>query len=177
MKPALIYPFLAVSAVGFVLSTVEHLASITGDHFLSPSLRTLLFFGIAIVGIPSAFAAKFLAGKTKKHDWRFQLRATPPWMRYGVLVLIVYALVNIAMLTDTFSSATFTNKTKQEDPGAPTSIRVNTAHAMAIYGVAFALLYSALHVREYDRNRRCAGGHLIPPTEKVCQICGLYPQS
>jgi hypothetical protein len=177
MKPALIYPFLAISAVGFVLSTIEHLASITGDSFLSPGLRTLLYIGIVIVAFPSALASKALVGKTKKRDWRFELRATPQWMRYAVFVLIIYAIVNIAMLTDTFSSATLKGHPKQEDPNARTSVRANTAHAMAFYAIAFAVLYSALHVREYDQRRRCAGGHLVPPTEKVCPICGLYPQT
>jgi hypothetical protein len=175
MKPALIYPFLAISAVGFILATIEHLAAITGDSFLSPGLRTLVYVGIAIVGIPVAFATKSLVGKTKKHDWRFQLRATPQWMRYTVFVLIVYAVVNMLMFTDLLpATSTFTDKTPQrhEDPNAPGPRRSHTSHAMAFYGLAFAILYSALHVREYDRNRRCGNGHLIPPTEDECKLCG-----
>src|SRR4030095_7826776 len=95
MKPALIYPFLAISVAGFILATIEHLASITGRGFLNLPPRTLVYGGIAIVGIPVAFATRSLVGKTKKHDWRFQLRATPQWMRYTVFVLIVYAVVNM----------------------------------------------------------------------------------
>jgi hypothetical protein len=172
MRFSIYFPFLAAAAVGFVLAAIEHLASLTGDHFLSPGQRTVVYMGMVVVFVPAAYASKALAGRTKKHDWRFVLRATPPWARYGTFFLIIYAIVMMLLFTDTFSSATFKGHPPHEDPNSPRALRSNTAHAMALYWISAALLYSAINAPFFDRRRRCGNGHLIEPTEDTCKLCG-----
>ena len=40
------------------------------------------------------------------------------------------------------------------------------------YAISFCVMYSLLHVKEYDASRRCMNGHVISPLAKFCEECG-----
>jgi hypothetical protein len=43
---------------------------------------------------------------------------------------------------------------------------------MPFYSMAFAIMYSAIHVEQRDAQRRCLEGHPVSPAAQYCEQCG-----
>jgi hypothetical protein len=79
---ALVYPFLALSAVGFAAALAVHVASLFGvtDPF-SYGLR-YLGPGVFVVALPMILLMNRLTRDFEQKDtWRAALRGCPQWMR------------------------------------------------------------------------------------------------
>lgn len=157
----LLYPFLALAAVGFVLSIVVHILS-WADVALPESLMAL-HVGIFIVWLPTILLATRLTREYKQKDfWKAALRGAPPWTTKVAIGLGVYVFLHF------FASLFFS--VPSEAPAA--RFRIASGHWMIFYGLSAAVLYSALHAPEIDRGRKCLNGHLVSAVAQFCEQCG-----
>ena len=92
---ALIYPFLALAAAGFIAMLAVHVASLFGvtypfDHFLN-----FLGPGVFVVFLPAVLVMNRLTRDFKQKDiWRAALRGCPWWMRRTVWVIFGYGWIS-----------------------------------------------------------------------------------
>jgi hypothetical protein len=158
-----IWLFVALSAIGLVVSLWVHLGAIMGRSV--PSFFWMLHVGILVVWLPAVLVAQRLVGNVNRKDfWKVILKGSPDWMRYMVYAFFSYDLVNFLL---------FMGKAPSGGSGVnpPASVwRGFSGHWMAFYSAALAVLYSAAHVA--DTAPRCANGHLVSPNAVYCARCG-----
>jgi len=158
-----IWLFVALSAIGLVVSLWVHLGAVMGRS-VSP-LFWILHVGIFVVWLPAVLVAQRLVGNVNRKDfWKVILKGSPDWMRYMVYTFFTYALVNFLL---------FMGKAPSGGSGMnpPASVwRGFSGHWMAFYSAALAVLYSAAHMA--DTAPRCANGHLASPNAVYCARCG-----
>lgn len=114
--------------------------------------------------------ARNLARDFKQKDlWQALLRGCPKWIKSLTVIFFVYAMVNFAI----FFLTTFKQPPRSGSGEIPPSVvRGFSGHWMAFYSASFAIMYSALKVEEFDRNRRCTSGHIVSPLAQFCEECG-----
>ena len=162
LKPFL-WVFIALAAVGLVVSVWVHLGAVMGRRVAPEAAFWILHMGIFAVWFPAVFVAKQRVGNVQRKDfWKVVLSGSPESMRYMVYGFLGYAVINFALFM--FQAPT--------GGGADTPVvwRGFSGHWMAFYSAALAILYSA--ARENRSGMRCLNGHLVPPTANFCTRCG-----
>jgi len=136
-KPML-WPFIALSAVGLALSLWVHLGALAGRRVAPEAFFWMLHMGIFVVWIPAVLVGMKRVGNTRRKDyWKLVLRGTPEWMRYMVYGFFGYALLNFAI---------FFFQAPHGGSGAnppPMVWRGFSGHWMLFYSAALATLYAA----------------------------------
>ena len=160
----LIYPFLALAAVGSVATLVVHVAALFEVTYPFEHFLKLLGPGIFVVFLPTIFVMNRLTREFKQKDsWRAALRGCPQWMRRAVWVIFGYAWVGFFALPFLYG-------------GGMNSIGNNARSISAVllvfYLIPVSVLYSATQVNRFDESRRCLNGHRAPPSAKFCEECG-----
>lgn len=164
LRPFL-WPFVALSAIGLVVSLWVHLGAVTGRRVAHQEFFWLLHVGIFVVWFPAVLVANRLVGNQRKKDlWKVVLRGCPDWMRYMVYGFFGYAVVNFL----SFMGKAPSGGGSADTP--PIVWRGFSGHWMAFYSAAMAILYSAAKMN--DNVRRCSNGHTIPPNANFCTRCG-----
>jgi hypothetical protein len=162
-----IYPFLLLSALGFVLSLVSHIAAVLGRQGPLGESSWLLHVGIFVVWIPTVLISQRITRNANQRDfWKVAFRGAPTWMRYSFYGVGIYAVANFLLFIATDSS-------HQHTSGAgmpPSVVRGFSGHWLAFYGAAFVILYSAAHITNW--NPTCPNGHKISPLANFCEECG-----
>ncbi|RYD77192.1 MAG: zinc ribbon domain-containing protein [Verrucomicrobiaceae bacterium] len=164
-----LYPFLALSTIGLVLSIGAHVMALTGIPLPSGKLVWGLHAGIFVVWLPAVLISMQTTRHASRKDfWKVALAGCPIWMRRGFYVLFGYAILNFVVL-----AATTGRQPKQpSDSTRPFVVRIFSGHWMVFYGAAFAILYSRLHAPDLYRERKCPNGHAVSPTARFCSECG-----
>ena len=130
--------FIAISAVGLILSLWVHLGAVMGQRVAPEAFFWILHIGIFIVWFPSVLISQKLVGNVNRKDfWKLVLKDSPDWMRYMVYGFLGYAIVNFLF---------FMVNAPRGDGGAnpPAEVwRGFSGHWMAFYSAAMAILYSA----------------------------------
>lgn len=160
----LLWPFIALSAIGLVVSLWVHLGAVSGRRVAPEAYFWILHMGIFVVWFPAVFVAQRRVGSMNRKDfWKVILRGCPEWMRYMVYGFFAYAVINFAL---------FMLEAPSGGSGNPPAIvwRGFSGHWMAFYSAALAILYSAAKASE--NVRRCLNGHPISPTSNFCTRCG-----
>lgn len=161
---AVIYPFFALSAVGFVAMLVVHVASLFGNTY--PFERTLAILGpgVFVVFLPTIFVMNRLTRDFKQKDiWRAALRGCPQWMYRTVWAIFLYGWAGFFALPLLYGGGM---------NAAANNARSMSATLLIFYLIPFAVMYSATHVERYDESRRCLNGHRVSPLAKFCEECG-----
>jgi hypothetical protein len=102
----MVYPFLALSAVGFAAMLVVHVASLFG--VTAPFAHGLRYLapGVFVVFLPAILVMNRLTQDFKQKDtWRAALRGCPQWMRRAVWVMFGYAWVGFFALPFLYGGA------------------------------------------------------------------------
>jgi hypothetical protein len=135
-----LYLFAGLAAIGLFLSVMSHLATLAGFAEPLGNHAWLLHPGIFIVWFPAILVAQRLTrGAPRDRFWEIALRGCPSWMKYMVYGFFVYALVNFLF----FVLSIELHKPPTMASMPPLSIvRGFSAHWMAFYSAAFAILYS-----------------------------------
>lgn len=164
LKPFL-WVFVALSALGLVLSLCVSIGAIAGHRAPPQKLLPILQLGIFVVWIPAALVAKRRAGmRRRKGYWKIVLHGAPDWMLY--MVYGFSALAFIEMFLSFFRHANgggVAIPPKNDVLGSPEIW-------MAFYAHAFAILYAALV--DMGKLQRCVSGHPVPPNTTFCDRCG-----
>jgi hypothetical protein len=164
VKP-LLWPFIALSAIGLVVSLWAHLGTLMGRRVAPEAFFWILHVGIFIVWFPAVVVAQRRIGGANRTDyWKVVLRGSPDWMRYMVYGFFAYAIINFVLfMANAPSGASGANP--------PANVwRGFSGHWMAFYSAALAIIYSAATAN--STIRRCINGHPLPATANFCARCG-----
>ena len=94
---SLLYPFMALAAVGFALSATAHLMALPGMAIPGGGAVWTLRVGVFVVWIPTVLLGqKIVQDQPPREFWRIALTGCPPWMRNAVYGLFAYAFINFA---------------------------------------------------------------------------------
>jgi hypothetical protein len=141
-KP-LLWPFIALSAVGLGLSLWVHLGAVAGRRVAPEALFWMLHMGIFVVWIPTVLVSKERISNASRKDYlKLALRGAPVWMRYMVYGFFGYAMLNFAI---------FMFQAPHGGSGAnppPVVWRGFSGHWMCFYSAALATLYGAAAAEE-----------------------------
>jgi len=163
----LLHPFRFLSALGFTLSLIVHIAALLSVRITSDRNLIFLLVGSGIVYIPAILAAQWTSREFKRKEmWKASLRGCPKWMKTMVSVLGGYAVSSFILF------ALLSAKHGQSNSGIGHQAWLVSTYAMTFYWTSFAFLHSALHSKEVDLRRRCMNGHLVSPLAKFCEECG-----
>ncbi len=167
MVEILLYPFVALSVLGLVLSLAAHLGALLGLNV--PPAAMALHVGIFIVWIPAVITANSsLTEKYERKDyWKVVLRGAPKWMQYMTFGFFIYALINFAIFL--FIAP---NNPSSVSGTSPSAVRGASGHWMAFYSAALAILYSAIQIKKKDLFRRCPNGHEVSLKASFSEECG-----
>lgn len=140
LKPFL-WVFVAISAVGLVVSLWVHLGAVMGRRVAPEASFWILHVGIFVVWFPAVFVGQRIARDANpKEVWRIVLRGAPEWVRYMVYGFFAYAFFNFLFFWATAPSG-------GSGPNPPAAVwRGFSGHWMAFYSAALAVLYSAARV-------------------------------
>jgi len=165
----LIYPFLALAAVGFVALLAIHCTALFGATYLFEHWLKFLVFGLFIVWLPTVLVMGHLTREFKQKDiWRAALRGCPQWLRRSLWILFGYAWVGFFVFPMIY--------------GGGMDLPANKARSMsgvllAFYSIAACVLYSATRVSKVDGGRRCVNSHGVSPLARYCEECGAPVQA
>jgi hypothetical protein len=149
MMKVLTYPFMALAAIGFVLSVVVHVMSLLNMTVPFGSSAFALHFGIFIVWLPTVIVSQQATKGIKRADfWKEGLKGCPHWMRIIAIGCGYYALINFAIFI--FLAPP---KGQSVSPPPPIVLRGFSGHWMAFYAVAFAVLYSWMRTRDANAKK------------------------
>jgi hypothetical protein len=152
-------PFMYLAALGLVLSVIVHVLSLFGISSPFGETSWVLHTGIFVVWLPTILVANRMVRDFRQKDfWKVALRACPQWMKNLTYFFLGYAILNFALFF--ISDFTAGDSAKHAGNTAPNVLRGFSGHWMVFYCVAMATLYSAIHVEEHDKIRRCLNGHL-----------------
>jgi hypothetical protein len=161
---AVVYPFLVLSAVGFVAMLVIHVASLCGITAPFEHLLTYLGPGVFVVFLPTIWVMNQLTRDFKQKDiWRAALRGCPQWMYRTVWVICGYAWVGFFALPFLYGGGMDSESNQA---------RMLSGTLLVFYLIPLALLYSWSQARHFDEGRRCLNGHHVSPLAKFCEECG-----
>lgn len=132
----LLLPFIVLSATGFLLSVVAHVASLLGVTVPGGKLVWALHIGIFVVWVPAILIANHRGNP--KRELYTKLSRWPRWLRYAGSALFAYAIVNFILFIVTTGSGP-----QPEGDAPPSVIRGFSGHWMIFYGAAFAIFTTA----------------------------------
>ena len=159
----LLYPFVALAALGLVLVFAVQVAAFLGLDL--PSQAIWLLPGLFVVWFPTVIAVQISSQDARRADlWKAALRGAPRWMRLLVYACAGYALLNLVVFVFFVRGS----------PGSSDNmmLRIATGHALPFYAAAFTALYSAIQIRRKGLIRMCPNGHTASFSAKYCEQCG-----
>jgi hypothetical protein len=136
----LLWPFVALAAVGLGVSLWVHIGAIAGRRVVPLTFFIMLHGGCFVVFIPAILVGQRLVGSTARRDfWKAVLRWAPDWMRYMVYGFFAYAIANFALF--------MIQAPPHGSIGNPPAVvwRGFSGHWMAFYSASMAILYSAVN--------------------------------
>jgi hypothetical protein len=128
------------SAFGFVLSLVVHILGLFNKAPFFGWFAFLLHFGI-FVALLAAVVTYFRLRRSEGKDfWKRALRASPIWMRWILLLFLVYAIANFFR----FWNVLFNLNGKSSDEIMALVLRGFSGHWLFFYFGIFIVFYAAL---------------------------------
>jgi hypothetical protein len=152
-----------LSAIGFVACFTIHAAALFGMQLISERNVVPFFAGSFIVYVPAVLVANWLARNFKQKEClKAALRGCPRWMRTTVNFLGAYAVLSfIAVVV-----------VGHGEPSPKGQAAMFSAYGMAFDWTSFAILFSAMRVKDLDAGRCCLNGHSVSPLANYCEQCG-----
>jgi hypothetical protein len=155
----LLWPFVALSAVGFMTSLWVHINAVLGRKVVENVYFFALHAGIFVVFIPAVMATG-----NKSGDWKKILRGPAEWTVYPLYLLFAYAFINFAIF---IAQAPSGETSGVEQPAIVW--RGFSGHWMLFYYAAFCML---LAVSIPNSTMTCINGHALSSTDVTCPNCG-----
>jgi len=160
------------AALGFVVSLGLHLLSLCRVSFRSPAFAIVLHGGIFLLGVPLTFVLMQRLGL----DWHAKrMKALysmcPGWMKDGRCVVVVYFLMNLAILLYRDPRGDLARAHRYEIP--PSVMAFATAGWMLGYYLLFEILYALVNTKP----RFCTRGHPVRIGNEKCPKCSAPVRS
>jgi hypothetical protein len=159
---------MVLAATGLTASVIVHVSALLGMPSPLGDKSWVLHIGIFVVWLPAVLVLQPLTREFKQKDlWRAALRGCPKWMRRATWGFCGYAVVNFLVF-----AVSIRGSSPRGGPIPDSVWRGFSGHWMAFYSMAFAIMYSAIHVEQRDPQRRCVGGHPVSSAAQYCEQCG-----
>lgn len=160
LKP-FIYVFLVLAALGFLCTLVIYLGAFAHLERLDQILMRPLIPGLFIVWFATVLVMTRMTRFGNRRDvWKIALSGCPIWLRRTLYGVIGFGMLNFVY---------FVVFRKQET--VPAALFMG-GHFMMFYGVAFCVMYSAIHAPALLANQTCSLGHVVAPLDRYCPTCG-----
>jgi hypothetical protein len=161
---ALLYPILALAALGSLALLYVHVAALLGSTLGFVHFLHYLVPGLFVVWIPTILVSGAMTRDFKQKDfWRAALRGCPAWMRLAVWIIFGYAWAGLFAFPLLFGGG-------MESPA--NKARYMSAVLLSFYTISVAVLYSAGRAKRFDASHYCLNGHKMSPSAKFCEECG-----
>ena len=161
---SILSPLMYLATLGLILSAIVHVSYLLGIQPPFGAFSWILPVGMFAVFLPAILVSNKLSENFKRKDfWKASLRGCPNWMKNLIWFFFGYAMLNFAVFV------LFTNG---HSPAQAGDLRMPSGYWMAFYSVAMAIMYSAIHVKDCDKIRRCQNGHVASPSATFCKKCG-----
>ena len=131
--------FAFFSAAGFILSLVVHILGLLNRIPFFGWFAMLLHLGIFVAILGAVVAFLRLRRSEGKGFWKRALRASPVWMRWGFVLIFIYALGNFFI----FWNELFTLQGKSPNEVMAVVLRGFSGHWLVFYFGTFLLFYAA----------------------------------
>lgn len=131
--------FILFSVSGFILSLVVHILGLLDRIPFFGRFALLLHFGIFVSLVGAVVAFLRLRRSEGKGFWKRALRASPAWMRWGFVLIFIYALGNFYI----FWNALFKLQGKSTDQIMSVLLRGFSGHWLVLYFGTFLVFYAA----------------------------------
>jgi len=141
-----------ISVIGLVLSAVIHFCSLFRIYEPPRALMILINIGIMVVFYPACIISYKMRNRVNIKDFKKAMfDACPRWLSIMNGLLIMYALAGLIffIFKKYFASSAVTKGQEIMADG----FRGFTGHWMALYSLAFAILYSCRHLKNKDQCR------------------------
>lgn len=132
------------SASGFLLSLVVHIIGLLNKAPFFVWFAIPIHFGVFVALFGAAVAFLRLRQSEGKGFWRRALRASPAWMRWVLLLFLIYSLANFFI----FWNALFNLSGKPLDEVKAIILRGFSGHWMVFYFGTFLVFYAALQATQ-----------------------------
>jgi len=160
LKP-FIYVFLVLAALGCLCTLVIYLCAFAHLEKMDQVLMRPLIPGLFIVWFATVLVmARMTRFGNRRDVWKIALSGCPAWLRRTLYGVIGFGMLNFAY---------FVVLRKQES--VPAALFMG-GHFMMFYGVAFCVMYSAIHAPALLATRTCSRGHEVSPFDTYCPTCG-----
>lgn len=130
---------MVISIFGFILSAAVHLCMIFNIYVPPRELFILINVGFIAVFYPALIIRKKVRGETKKKEFNNAIfNICPGWLSVMLGLLIMYAFAGLAFFVfERYSGSMVTAEERIID----NSIRGFSGHRMALYSLAFTMMY------------------------------------
>jgi hypothetical protein len=136
---------LIITAAGFVLSALVHVLMLLNIYQPSRGEMILLSVGGGIMIYIAIFIKKHTRGRSLLEDFNKEMfKACPRWMRVSTGLLIMYALVGLGF----FALKRYLHG---GEGAAETGTGDFTGYWMALYALAFSIIYPCMRMRKRTR--------------------------
>ena len=172
----LLYPFIALAALGLVLSIVVHVLAHLGYAPLGQG-TFILHVGIFVVWFPAVLTLmragvfRFQMSMSPRAGWRSwqqMVRGSPKWMQRMTAGFFIYGFANFLLFLAVGTGGVSGNS--RAVPDSPAVLWGFSGHWMIFYSAALTILYST--VRTWNAPLKCPAGHLVSPVDRFCPECG-----
>lgn len=169
---ALIIPFMALAALGFLVSLAVHIVALAGHLPPGGERIFVMHAGIFVIWFPAIIVSMRLnyaqRGRSRWSgwsSWKQMLGGCPPWMTYATYALFAYAFLNFFLATGRSGHGSSFGLDSQ-------TLRAFSGHWMLFYGLGFTILYSAFREPWRLKAIKCPTGHPVAHSDKFCPACG-----
>lgn len=165
---AFLIPFMALAALGFVCSALVHLCALAGVVPPGGNAVFALHGGIFVIWVPvMILVMRISRGRRGMMSWMDQLSGCPVWMRWLILALFAYAVLNFFLAFGGQISGHEDN-----EANAPSTLRGFSGHWMAFYAAGFGVMLTGYRKPWMLRAAKCPAGHKITHDQRFCATCG-----
>ena len=136
-----IYIAMVLSGIGFLASAAVHVSALLGVSLISDPGP--LGFGGILVFVPAILLTNPMVAKRKPGEfWKIVLGGCPRWMQIFLRILLGYAILIFCL---GFASGSHKHAS---GPFTIEEIRESTGPLLLLYGITFAICYSAAKTRK-----------------------------
>lgn len=155
-----------IAAAGFAASLALHVLALCRISFRSPAFAVILHAGIFLLGVPLTLVLMQRVGLERQIKRVKALYSVcPGWMKDGRYVVVVYFLMNLAILLYRDPRGDLARAHRYEIP--PSVMASATVGWMLGYYLLFEILYALVHTKP----RLCPRGHPVPIGDDKCPKC------
>lgn len=127
------------SAAGFILSLLVHILGLLNGTPFFGLFAMLLHLGVFVAILGALIAFLRLRRSEGKEFWKRALRGSPAWMRWGLVLIFIYALGNFFI----FWNQLFNLQGKSLDEITAVVLRGFSGHWLFLYFGTFLVFYAA----------------------------------